>query len=93
MSNYINEIIQGVIITLVGTAIIWFIAWVRFKKDESAILKFLNTSKGTTEYTFRGEPAISSETNLSEGRVHNVCSKSSKITRNKKDKKSWRLSS
>ena len=92
MNNFLNNnIAQGVIITLVAAFVLWVIGRVRFKFDENKILKFLRNSKNETEFTFRGEPAISSETNLSEDRVHKVCSKSNNIKRNQKEKKSWRL--
>ena len=86
-----NQIVQGILVTLACAFKFWVVAQVRFKIDESKILAFLKTSKDQTEFTFRGEPAISSETNLSEERINKVCSKSNKITRNKQDKKSWRL--
>jgi len=88
-----NQIVQGILVTIACAFIFWIVAQVRFKRDESKILAFLKTSKDKTEFTFRGEPAISSETNLSEERINKVCSKSNKITRNKQDKKSWRLAS
>ncbi len=86
-----NQIVQGILVTLICALIFWLFGWVRFKIDENKILTFLKASNAETEYTFRNEPAISSDTNLSEDRVHKVCAKSSKITRNQKEKKSWRL--
>ena len=86
-----NGIVQAVIATLICAFIFWAFSWFRFKKDERSILSFLQSSIKNTEFTFRSEHAISSDTNLSEERVHNVYSKSNKITRNKKEKKSWQL--
>ena len=86
-----NNIVQNVIAALIVALIIWGIAWLRFKIDENNILNILKKSKTETEYTFRGEPFLSSESNLSEDRTHKVCAKSKKITRNKNEKKSWRL--
>lgn len=86
-----NPITQGVIVTIICALIFWLVGWVRFKIDEKTIFNILVKSKAETEYTFRGEPYISSESNLSEDRVHKVCAKSKKITRNKNEKKSWRL--
>jgi len=86
-----NGIVQAVIATLICAAIFWVFNWFRYKKDESKILTFLQDSIEKTDFIFRSEHAISSETNLSEERVHNICSKSSKTTRNQKEKKSWRL--
>ena len=86
-----NGIAQAVIATLIGAFILWLISFARFKADENKIYKFLTDSAASTELTFRSEHRISSETNLSEERVHKICSKSKKITRNQKEKKSWRL--
>ena len=86
-----NQMVQGILVTLACPFVFWVITQIRYKVDEGKILAFLKTSKKETEYTFRSEPAISSETNLSEDSVNKVCGKSNKITRNKQDKKSWRL--
>ncbi|GMQ89580.1 MAG: hypothetical protein BMS9Abin09_1082 [Gammaproteobacteria bacterium] len=86
-----NNVVQGVIVTLIGAFILWLVSYIRFKMDEKKIHKFLTASTANTEFTFRSEHRIASETNLSEERVHKVCSKSKKIARNQKEKKSWRL--
>ncbi len=88
-----NQIVEGILVTLICALMFWIFKWERFKLDEKKILTFLKASKSKTEYLFRSEPAISSDTNLSEDRVHKVCAKSNKIKRNQKEKKSWRLSS
>ena len=87
-----SQIAQGVLVTLICAVLFWIVSLFRYKIDENKIITFLRKSKNETDYTFRGEPAISSETNLSEDRVNKVCSKSNQIKRNKNDKKSWCLS-
>lgn len=87
-----NEIVQGVFVTIICTIIFWIVRHNKYSSDEAKLVAFLKKSKEETENTFRTTHAISSATNLSEERVRVVCSKSSKITRNQKEKESWRLS-
>ncbi len=61
----------------------------KFKMDESAILKFFESSDG--DYKFRSTNAISAGTDISVKRVTIVCGKSKAIQRNSKDKESWCL--
>ena len=81
--------------TLVGAAIIGLIGWLwrcnENRKDSNSILRFLESSKNSTSYTFRSTEAIASHTNLSEKRVELLCAKHPRIKRNTKEKQSWRL--
>jgi hypothetical protein len=92
MSDFFkNGIVQGVLATLVGVLILGIFGLLKFKRDEKIVTKFLKNSGVETSHTFRTTHAISSATNLSEERIRNVCSKSSKIRRNQKEKGSWKL--
>lgn len=93
MSDYFeNGIVQGVLATLIGVLILGIIGWLKFKRDEKIVTEFLKNSGIETRHTFRTTQAISSATNLSEERIGKVCSKSTMIKRNQKEKESWKLS-
>jgi hypothetical protein len=87
-----NEIVQGVLATLIGILILGIFGLLKYKRDEKIVTRFLENSGIETSHTFRTTHAISSATNLSERRIRNVCNKSSRIRRNKKEKGSWELS-
>lgn len=87
-----NGIVQGVIVALIVAFIFWVIRHFKFKHDEKTLINFLGESKRETSHTFRTTHAISSATNLSEERIRKVCNKSKKITRNQREKESWKLS-
>ena len=87
ISNIIIGIISGVTVAL----LIWLIKTINSKIDTHKIIIFLQKSKATTKHTFRSNHAISSATNLSEERVRTLCSKSTQIKRNEKQKESWQL--
>ena len=55
------------------------------------IIKYLQYSGESKSYRYRSSQAISSETDISEERVRNLCSRSKKIKRSSRDKESWRL--
>jgi hypothetical protein len=88
-----QEIIIGVSIALAGAVLIGMKAWlhsiVKFKMDESAILRSFEESSG--DYKFRSTDAISVETDIDTARVSEVCIKSKDIERNSKEKESWCL--
>lgn len=88
-----QEIITGVSVAIVIAVIFGVKVWVhnllKFKIDESAIVKFLEESSG--DYKFRSSEAISAGTDIVMSRVSNVCSKSKAIKRNSKEKESWCL--
>jgi len=81
--------------TLVGAAIVSLAGWLwrvrQNRRDSLAILRFLIQSGKETAHTFRSTEAIASATNLSEGRVADLCARHPKIRRNAKEKQSWRL--
>ncbi len=82
-----NGIIQSVIGAILFALIIWGVGFVRFRIDETKIVKFIRGS----EYTFRSTEAIVASTNLSKSRVEHVCSKSKSIRRNEKERESWKV--
>ena len=88
-----QEIIIGISVTVAVAAIFSIHGWLhkllKFKMDESAILKFIGDSDD--EYQFRSTNAISSGTDISVERVTVVCSKSKAVKRSSKEKKSWCL--
>ena len=86
-----DQIITGIVSTLVVAILLGIWKVFRDKKDTGKIVFFLRNSKATTDNTFRSNHAISSGTNISEERVRNLCSKCEKIKRNELEKESWRL--
>ncbi len=86
-----DQILIGIVSGIAVIIIIGFVKMVKNKSDTNKIISFLQTSLNTTGYTFRSNHAISSDTNLPEERVRNLCSKSKKIKRNTNEKESWQL--
>ena len=92
MSDFFkNGIVQGVLATLVVVLILGLFGLLKFKRDEKIVTKFLKNSGVDNSHTVKTTNAISSATNLSKERIINVCSKSSMIKRNQKEKGSWKL--
>lgn len=88
-----QEIIIGVSVTI-AVGVLFAIKYclqhlLTFKIDESVILNFFKDT-GDNE-TFRSTEAISAGTDLTTDRVSVVCSKSTAIRRNAKNKESWGL--
>ena len=70
MSEQITiSIVSGIVVAL----IIWLIKVIKNKADTNKIIKFLTNSKQNTEYVFRLNHAIASDTNLSEEREFVIC--------------------
>ena len=86
-----NGIVQGVLATLIVAMILGVFGWLKFKRDEKIVTKFVENSGVETGHTFKTTHAISSATNLSQERIKKVCSISLKIKRNAKEKESWKL--
>ena len=86
-----NGILQGVLATIIGAIILGVFGWLKFKRDENIVTKFLKNSGVETGHTFRTTHAISSATNLRCERIKKVCSKSPRIKRNEKEKELWKL--
>ena len=88
-----QEIIIGVILAVTVAAALGIHSWlhklVTFKMDESAIIKFFESTDDS--FTFLSKSAICSGTDLPEDRVALVCDKSKAIRRNARDKESWCL--
>ena len=96
MTELIKSVSEnGLTSTLIGAAVIGLICWLwrlhQSRKDSQTILNFLIESTNKTPHTFRSTEAISSKTKISESRVESLCIKHPKITRNEKEKQSWRL--
>jgi hypothetical protein len=87
-----NGIVQGVLATLFGVLALGIFGWLKFKRDEKIVTRFLKNSGVETPQTFRTTHAISLATNLKQERIRKVCSKSSRIRNHHKDKESWKLS-
>ena len=67
----------------------WLHNLVKFKMDESAILRFLSDSGDN--HKCRSTKAISVDADISVGRVTIVCSKSKAIKRSSNEEESWCL--
>lgn len=92
MSDFFNNgIVQGVLASLAVVLILGLFGWLKFKRDEKIVARFLKDSGVETNHRFRSTQALSSATNLSEERIRKVCSKSTRIRRNQKEKESWKL--
>lgn len=94
--NYWHDIIKGICSGIFGGLGVYLSKIIYdeiiFCRDEKRIINFFyqeNVGKG---YEFRTTEAIASFTNLPEDRVNFVCATSKKITRNSKEKLSWRIS-
>ena len=93
MSDFFkNGIVQSVIAMLIGALILGIFGWLKFKRDEKVVTRFLKNSGVENSGTFRETHVISSATNLNQERIRKVCSKSCKIKRHQKEKESWKLS-
>jgi len=93
MNDFIkNGIVQAVLATLIAVLILGIFGWLKFKRDEKVVAKFLKSSGVETSHTLRTTHAISSATNLSQERIRKVCSKSCNIKRDRKEKGSWKIS-
>lgn len=88
-----QEIIIGVSIVVAVAVILgvktWLYKLLKFKMDESSILKFFAESDGNQ--VFRSTEAISSGTELDAARVTQVCAQSKVIKRSAKENESWFL--
>jgi hypothetical protein len=87
-----NGIVKGVLATLIAVVILGIFGWLKFRRDEKLVAEFLKKSGIETGDTFTSTHAISSATNLSEDRIRKICSKSTRINRDHKEKESWKLS-
>ena len=92
MSDFLNnEMVQWALAALIGVLILGIFGWLQFKRDEKIVTEFLKKSGVETRHTYKTTHAISSVTNLSKKRIRKVCSKSSGIRKNHKDKDSWKI--
>lgn len=85
MSDFFNNgIVQVLLATLVGVLVLGIFGWLKFKRDEKLVARFLKNSGVENGHAFRTTDAISSATNLSKERIRKVCSKSPMIRRKRK---------
>ena len=86
-NGFASALAVTVIIAIIGAAKKWIVD----RRDSKKIYDFLLDSQSKNDFMCRSPEAISSHTNISEGRVENLCSKHPKINRNQKEKQSWRV--
>ena len=86
-----DQILIGIISGIAVIIIIGIVKMIKDKSDTNKIISYLQASLKTSDYKLRSNHAIASETNLSEERVRNLCSKSTAIKRNTNEKESWQL--
>ena len=88
-----QEIIIGVslliAIALILGVKVWLHNFLKFKMDESSILKFFEES--SNDFSSCSSEVISAGTNIVVSRVSDVCTKSKVIKRNSKKNESWYL--
>ena len=93
MSDFFSsEMVEGVLAALIVILILWIFGWLKFKRDEKIVARFLENAGVETPQACRTTNAIASGTNLSEARIRKVCRNSTRVRRNRKEKESWRLS-
>lgn len=88
-----QEILYGTIVAITVVVIVgiktWLYKTLKFKMDESAILKlFKESNEG---HKFHSIEAISSGTGIDTDRISSVCIKSKSIKKNTKEEDSWYL--
>jgi hypothetical protein len=86
-----NAIVSSLVTAAIIGAMVAAWKWRRDLIDAQKIHGFLEQSSGSTEFEFRSTEAISSDTNISEGRVEALCARDPRVRRNKLKKKSWTL--
>jgi len=88
-----QEIIIGVWLLLAIALILGVKVWLhnllKFKMDESSILKFFEES--INDFSSCSSEVISASTNIEVSRVSDVCTKSKVIKKNSKENNSWCL--
>jgi len=84
--------VQAVLAALLVVLILGIFGWIKFKRDEKIVARFLQDAGIETGNTCRTTKAIASATNLSEVRIRKVCSMSSVIERHQDEKESWKVS-
>ena len=93
MNDFFNNGIgQWVLATLIVVLILGIFGWLKFRRDEKLVAEFLKKSGIDTGDAYIATHVISSATKLSEDRIRKVCSQSTRISRNHKEKESWKLS-
>ena len=92
MCQYTPELIEGLTGGISAGFGIWILNLARRKywrcENEKRILRFL---KENTDFKFRTTHRIASHVNLTIPRVRFICSISTKIKRNEKEKETWEL--
>jgi hypothetical protein len=89
---YKHDIIKGFSTGIFGGLGVFLIKllwdYYLYYRDEKRCYKFI---KNNTAFGYWSTRRIASETNLTEGRVNQVCSASKRIVRNKNEKETWSL--
>ncbi len=94
-----DKLLEGIIIGIFGGLFSGIGIWLLdrlgklrdFTKDENSIVTFLTKHINETDFIFNTTYRISSEVNLTESRVNEICSRSTKIRRNQKNKETWTI--
>jgi len=87
-----SGLLQGALGMLLGVLVLALFGWLKFKRDERIVARFLRDSGIETGDRCRTTDEISSATRLSEVRIRRVCRKSAMIERHGDEEESWRLS-
>ena len=74
--------------TVISIVLKFVITKIRNKSDTNRVIFFL---KNSSNFTFRSTHAISSSLNMTDKRIHDLCSRSKKIKRNTCFKETWKL--
>lgn len=83
-----HEAVQWILASLVGVLILGVFGWLKFKRDEKVVARFLKESGLETRRILKTTSEISTATEIHEGRVRKVCRKSARI---KREDGSWKL--
>jgi len=87
MSDFYEALFIGAVIGTVSFIFPWLYKKHRFNRDSAKIITFIRDSK----YTFRSTQAIVEKTNLSQGKVEEICHRNKQIIQNKKNPHTWRI--
>ena len=85
----LNEILQWLFGVLVAAAVLGFLGWAKFKRDEKLVTEVLRRTSVDSRIVRKTIHEISSVTKLHEKRVKKICRKSTRIK--KEQDGSWRL--
>lgn len=87
-----NEFVQGVLLAIIGILILGVFGWLKYRRDEKIVTKYLQEYAADSKHTKRTTQAISSATDLSEERIRKICTNHSNVSKHPKQTESWKLS-